>query len=144
MLFKCLVLALVASAWGRSTTPQQNTITEEARSQENSYLGDLRYVYKVYQECATRDLGPCLKLKLISAMDRVARNYAELPIFDGVSFVQDPKAVTLNEIKTEEEYESTLPRALNERDSALNTMIADKIATFFDTHTLQVSSNNTL
>ena len=138
MLLKCLVLATLATAWGRSTAPEQNTIHETPRAQENTFFGDLRYVYKVYQECAAKDLGPCLKLKLISAIDRVARNYAELPIFDGVAFVKDPKDVTLNEVKTEEEYESTLPRALNEKDTALNSIISDKGANFFDTHTLQV------
>ncbi|CAH1375166.1 uncharacterized protein Osi8 [Tenebrio molitor] len=137
-MFKCLVLfAAFAAVSARSAAPAQNAIPDEARAQDASYLGDLRYVYKVYQECAAKDLGPCLKLKLIAAMDRAARNYAELPLFDGISFVQDPKAAP-NEVKTEEEYEATLPRALSERDTALNTMIFDKVTHFFDTHTLQV------
>ncbi|RZB41620.1 osiris-like protein [Asbolus verrucosus] len=138
MLLKCVIIFwAAATAWGR-TTPLQNSIHEETpRSQDSSYFSDLNYVYKVYQECAAKDLAPCLKLKLISAIDRVARNYAELSIFDGIAFVKDPKA-SVNEIKTEEEIEATLPRALNERDTALNTIITDKITNFFDTHTLQV------
>lgn len=141
-MFKCVVIALfITSAWGRSATTFQNSIHEEARAQDTPYLGDLRYVYKVYQECSAKDLGSCLKLKLIAAMERIARSYNEVPLFDGITFVKDPKATTTNEVQSEEEIEATLPRSLDERDSALNGMIADKIASFFDTHSLQVRNH---
>lgn len=144
MFVKCLIIcALVAtSAWARTTGTSHNSIhhQEEARSQESpSYLGDLRYVYKVYKECAAVDLTSCLKLKLVAAMDRAARSYADMSLFDGVSFVKDPNAAaTPIESKTETEIEADLPRSLSERDDALNSMIAEKASSFLESHTLQV------
>lgn len=148
MVLKCVVLALVATtALARTTGTSQNSIHHEtARSEESSsYFGDLRYVYKVYQECAATDLTSCLKLKLVAALDRVARTYSEVPLFDGVTFVKDPKATpTQQEVKTEADIEASLPRAIEEREDALNNLIANKVTNFFETHTLQVSNNNML
>lgn len=145
MVLKCvLVLALAtATATARTAGTAQNSVHQDAaRSDESpTYLGDLRYVYKVYQECAATDLTACLKVKLLAALDRVARTYAEVPIFDGVTFVKDPKAAPVQqEVKSEAEIEATLPRALEEREDALNSLIANKVSDFFETHTLQVSS----
>ncbi|KAI4461707.1 hypothetical protein MML48_5g00002974 [Holotrichia oblita] len=140
MFSKCVLLAVfVTVACARSTATSQNAIPEETpRSEESaSYMGDLRYMYKVYQECAATDLSSCLKLKLVTAMDRVARNYAEVPIIDGVNFIRS-NDVPNEEIKSEAEIEASLPRALTERETTLNNLIFDKIATFFETHTLQV------
>lgn len=140
MVLKCFVLCLLAcSALARTTGTTQNTIHENARSEEGSYLGDLRYVYRVYQECSATDLSSCLKLKLLAAMDRVARTYSEIPLFEGVTFVKDPKAAAEPvEVKTEAEIEASLPRALEDRDDALNGLIANKVSSFFGSHTLQV------
>lgn len=140
MFSKCVLLAaFVTVACARSTATSQNAIPEETpRSEESaSYMGDLRYMYKVYQECAATDLSSCLKLKLLSSMDRIARAYMQVPIIDGVNFVKNDDAK--EEVKTEAEIEASLPRALSERDAALNNLIFDKVASFFETHTLQVS-----
>ncbi|KAJ8946004.1 hypothetical protein NQ314_009000 [Rhamnusium bicolor] len=141
MFFKYIVLtSVVTTVLARTTGTLQNSIHQEtARSEEsNSYFGDLRYVYKVYQECATTDLTSCLKLKLVAALDRAARAYAEISLFDGVAFVKDAKAVPIqDEIKSEAEIEASLPRALEDRDDALNNLIANRITNFFGTHTLQ-------
>lgn len=113
-------------------------VQEAGRSQESSYFNDFRFMYKVYQECAATDLSSCLKLKLIAAMDRVARAYNEVPLFEGVSFVKQTSAAQEEQVKTEADYEATLPRALAEKEEALNSMIVDKIFKFFESHTLQV------
>lgn len=143
MLFKCFILASVATAvFARSASAPQNSVTEEARSQDtSSYLGDFRYLYKVYQECAATDLTSCLKLKLVAAMDRAAKAYPTFTLFDGVSFVKESEAKDPTPVKSEAEIEASLPRSLDEKDKVLNTLIADKVANFFDTHTLQVTKN---
>ncbi|KAJ8952316.1 hypothetical protein NQ318_017210 [Aromia moschata] len=144
MLFKCTIIltTLVVTALARTAGTSQNTIHDASpRSEEsNTYFGDLRYVYKVYQECSATDLVSCLKLKLIAAIDRAARAYPEIPLFDGVTFVKDPKAAegTTEDPKTEADIEASLPRALEERDDALNNLMTNKIANFFETHTLKV------
>lgn len=143
MFSKCVLLALLATtAWARSATNTANTIPhEEARAEESSasYLGDFKFMYKVYQECAATDLTSCLKLKLIAAMDRAARSFAQVPIFDGVSFVKEPNAAPESTAAvTEADLEAQLPRSLEERDSALNNLIFKKIGSFLESHTLQV------
>lgn len=142
MYLKCVIFTLVAAlavASGRSTASSQtNAIPQEsARSDSDSFVGDLRFLHKMYQDCASSDLSTCLKLKLVTAMDRAARAYPVVQIMDGVSFVQDDSEQP-GTAQSENEIEANLPRALNDREDALNSLIVDRIFTFFQTHTLQV------
>lgn len=98
-------------------------------------------MYKIYQECSAADLSSCLKLKLITAMDRAARSFSDIDLLDGVTFVTDQNKA--NEVeqaapRSEAEIEATLPRSLNERENTLNSLIMEKVANFFDSHSLQV------
>ncbi|KAL3268023.1 hypothetical protein HHI36_007156 [Cryptolaemus montrouzieri] len=141
MFVKCVFLAFAVTAVAaRSTTGHQNSITQEehkARSEDShSYYGDIRYLYKVYQECSATDFSSCLKLKLVAALDRVAKS-TDFTIFDGVTFVKD-ESVPSSQPKSEVEIEATLPRSLEEKDSALNTMLTDRVSNFFNTHSVQV------
>ncbi|XP_017781606.1 PREDICTED: uncharacterized protein LOC108566306 [Nicrophorus vespilloides] len=148
---KCVLLALVAfsgTVWARSAVTNGNAIPSEetARTDEtstSSYLGDFKFMYKVYQECAATDLTSCLKMKLITAMDRAARNFNQVPIFEGVSFVKEDNTNVNAESSpiTEAQIEAQLPRSLTERDGALNNIIFDKVGNFLQTHTLQVKPN---
>lgn len=119
----------------------QNSVTENEiprGADSYSYLTDFRYMYKVYQECASQDVTSCLKLKLLAALDRAARTYS-LNVLDGVSFVKDPKANIQDEApKTEADIEASLPRSLNEKDEALSGLILNKVSSFLESHTLQV------
>ncbi|VEN54173.1 unnamed protein product [Callosobruchus maculatus] len=117
----------------------QHSTPRASESSAAGYLADLRYMYSVYQECASSDVTSCLKLKLIAAMDRVARSFNEIPIFEGVTFVKDPKATVVDtEPKSEAEIEANLPRSLEDKQDALNGMIADKVSNFIGSHTLQI------
>jgi len=112
---------------------------ESARGiDETSYFGDFKFMYKVYQECAATELSSCLKLKLIAAMDRAARSFNQIPIVDGVAFVKESNIVEDSTPVTEADLEAQLPRALAEKDSALNNLIFQKLGQFFESHTLQV------
>ncbi|KAF5286524.1 hypothetical protein FQR65_LT12528 [Abscondita terminalis] len=139
MILKYFVaVLLVSGAWARTSSSNLNEIPNEARSDESSnfYSSDLRYAYKVYKECAS-DLSPCLKLKLVSAMDRALRSYSEVSLMDGIKFVKDVNAPSEPEPKSEAELEATLPRGLD-RENALNSLIIEKLSNFFNTHSLQV------
>jgi len=144
MFSKCVIVAFlaIAAVQARSTANTINAIpaAESARSDEgvSSYLGDFKYMFKVYQECAATDLSSCLKLKLIAAMDRAARSISQVPIFEGVSFVKEANIIEDSTPVNEADIEASLPRALAEKDSALNSMLFQKIGHFFETHTLQV------
>lgn len=149
---KCVIIAffaVVALSSARSTTSSQtNAIPQEtARADESSFASDLRFLYKIYQECSVSDLSTCLKLKLVTAMDRASRSFPVVQILDGVTFVKETSAVEQQQqpaaVKSEAEIEASLPRALNDREDALNSLILDKIFDFFQTHTLQVCSIST-
>ncbi|KOX80176.1 hypothetical protein WN51_08353 [Melipona quadrifasciata] len=138
------ILLAVASARSAETNPTTNSINEEtARSTENNNVfGDLRQMYQIYKECADEDLSSCLKVRLLSAIDRVSRS-AQLNIADGVTFVQDDPISSADEPpKSLQEIEAGLPRALDDKEDALNTMIFDRVMKFFQSHTLKLKLSN--
>ncbi|KAL6432063.1 hypothetical protein ACFW04_006643 [Cataglyphis niger] len=143
--YVCLAV-LVTTVFARSAeiNPTSNSINEQqtARSSGIGVFGDLRYVYQVYKECAGAELSPCLKLKLLSAMDRISRN-VQLNVADGVTLVHDESAANESEPeKSLQEIEASLPRALDDKEDALNSMIFDKIVKFFQSHTLKLKLPN--
>lgn len=140
---KCFVLlCLFGASVARSTPNQQNAIPQEEGRSENdatSYLGDFRFLLKTYHDCAQTDLSSCLKLKLVTALDRASRSFKDVSILEGVSFVKDNAApVDKTPAKSESELEASLPRSLNEKEDTLNGLILEKIFGFFQSHTLQV------
>lgn len=141
-----VLAVLLATAWARSaeTNPVANSINEEsARSSGNSNaFGDLRQMYQTYKECSNEELSPCLKVRLLSAIDRVSRSI-QLNVADGVTFVQDEQ-VSIDEEpqKSLQEIEASLPRALDDKEDKLNTMIFDKVIKFFQSHTLKLKLPN--
>ncbi|OAD62710.1 hypothetical protein WN48_06909, partial [Eufriesea mexicana] len=137
-------LLAVASARSAETNPTTNSINEDTpRSTWNSNVfGDLRQMYQIYKECVDEDLSSCLKVRLLSAMDRVSRN-SQLNVADGVTFVQDEPASNAEEPpKSLQEIEASLPRALDDKEDALNNMIFDKVVKFFQSHTLKLKLPN--
>lgn len=141
--FVCLALLLAsASARSAETNANTNSIDEQsARSASTGVFGDLRYVYQVYKDCSGSELSSCLKLKLLTAMERVSRN-TQLNIVDGVTLVKDEQAATEEEPRSLQEIEASLPRSLDDREDALNSMIMDKIVGFFQSHTLKLKLPN--
>lgn len=141
MFSKCVILGLVLHVViARSTGgAQENSLHETSRSSESSSIfGDFKYVYKVYQECAAKDLTSCLKMKLITALDRASRSYNEIPLFEGVRFMREANAPPQEELKSEAELEANLPRSLEDRQDALDSLISNKVSNFLESHTLQV------
>lgn len=103
-------------------------------------IGDIKFFYDTYKECSSSHLTTCLKEKVLLIMNRVSRSTMGIKLIDGVTFVPDEQEpLEESSIKTKEDLEQVLPRALEEKDRALDNMIFDKIASFFKSHTLQVS-----
>jgi hypothetical protein len=103
-------------------------------------LGDFKFLYKTYADCASAELSTCLKLKLFTMLDRVARSLNDVKVTEGVQFTRDPEApVDETPAKTEKEIEAELPRSLEAKNGQLNSLLFDKVMSFFQSHTLQVS-----
>lgn len=106
---------------------------------EDRYLDDARYIFKTYQECASQDLSTCLKLKLYSVIDRVARSNSDFKVYEGVTFEKEEGAADEEQpTKSEQEIEASLPRSLDDKEQTLNQMIMDRVLSYFDSHTLKV------
>lgn len=112
---------------------------DEARS----YLGDAKYLLKTYQDCASQDLSTCLKLKLYTVVDRIARSTNDFQVYEGVTFEKEEGAADEPQVpaKSETEIEASLPRSLDDKEQTLNQMIMDKVLSYFDSHTLKVISD---
>lgn len=109
----------------------------------SSYFGDIKYLYKTYQDCSASDLSTCLKLKLFTIIDRVARSNNDFKVYEGVSFVKDEEEQPEESVpKSEDEIEASLPRSLEDKEQSLNTLIMDKIMSYFGSHTLKVRKQN--
>jgi hypothetical protein len=142
MFRKAISLCLVSLIVGRivAQVPQPQEKSEEAPRAAKSYFGDVQFLFKTYQDCSVGDLQTCLKLRLFTILDRVARSNKDLKLTEGITFARDADTpVDTTPVKTEKEIEAALPRSLDDKDSSLNSLIFDKIMSFFKGHTLQVS-----
>jgi hypothetical protein len=97
----------------------------------------VKYVMRIYDECTKSDgVLPCLKKKAILFFDRAARMDA-IPLINGIEIVKsgepDIKPISENDI------ESNLPRNLADKNEALTDMLWDRIATFANSRTIQLS-----
>uniref|UniRef100_A0A182N5P1 Uncharacterized protein n=1 Tax=Anopheles dirus TaxID=7168 RepID=A0A182N5P1_9DIPT len=151
-LFKCLLvigcLATVSFAHSASATlPISSNSIDDGQQQPQqqqtpragSYLGEIKYLYKTYQDCASADVSTCLKMKLFTILDRVARSAKDFKLSEGVRFVRDQESpADAAPLKTEAQLEAELPRSLDEKERSLNSMLFDKVLSFFQSHTLQV------
>jgi hypothetical protein len=115
-------------------------VARDEDNQARSYFGDAKYLLKTYQDCASQDLSTCLKLKLYTVIDRVARSANDYKIYDGVTFVKEEGTVDedVSAPKSESEIDASLPRSLDDKEQTLNQMIMDRVLSFFDSHTLKV------
>lgn len=143
MFSKCLlVLCSVTLVLARSAPTSKNSVTMEDKARSlvgSSVFNDLRYIYRTYQECSTTDLTVCLKIKLLTSLDRASRSVGNVSIGDDIKLVrQESSPVDETPIKSTEEIEESLPRSLSDKQTALNSLIFSKIVNFFNTHTLQV------
>lgn len=106
---------------------------------------DLSLMFRIYQQCASENLSVCLKVKLLTGLEKAFRPSKTLKLIDGVQFVNavDDENITRRNgakvtLLTENDIEATLPRGLDAKEHVLNNMIFKKLAGFLQDHTLQV------
>lgn len=111
------------------------------RSDANSIFSDLKFVYRVYEDCSAKDLSSCLKMKIITALDRADRSLSELKLADGISFVRDSSVKEDSTPMSENEIEASLSRSIDSREDSLNQLMFDKMMQFLQSHVLQFKLN---
>lgn len=102
---------------------------------------DLSMVYRLYQQCSAENLSICLKVKLLTGLEKVFRSAKKVKLMEGIQFVKaDDSEVPTKPLLNEQELEANLPRALEAKEQVLTNMIFKNIAGFLQHHTLQVIS----
>jgi hypothetical protein len=145
-----VILLIAASVLGGGAESLRDDVLseEEPRSlAENedastSFLGtDLRFLFRIYNDCSQRDTSSCLKMKLVTALDRASKSRSDLKVLEGVVFTRDPSAVSDTSVHgkpiSEAELEASLPRGLQDKEDLLDGLIMEKILAFFKSHVLQ-------
>lgn len=141
LVFSLTFLCVISVAYGHSAHLNKVDTEESQPRKASSYFGDIKYLYKTYQDCSASDLSTCLKLKLFTVIDRIARSNSDFKVYDGVTFVKDGEDESDESTpKSEVEIEASLPRSLEDKEQTLNTLIMDKIMSYFGSHTLKVKS----
>lgn len=148
-MLKCLVfLCATTTVLARTMAVNKKSIDDlpdmsknmEKSSSETSIFSDFGALYKMYQTCSNMDVSVCLKLKLLGVLDNASRSMKDIEVFDGVKFIHaDAEADVSEPIVTEDELVKQLPRSLEDKENALTSLIWNKVVSFFQKHTLQVS-----
>ncbi|KAL9898257.1 osiris 8 [Glossina fuscipes fuscipes] len=102
---------------------------------------DLSLVYRLYQQCSGENLSVCLKVKLLTGLEKALRSARNLKLIEGIQFVRSKSDDTETKIKpilNEKDIEAVLPRALEAKEQTLNNMIFKRLANFLQDHTLQI------
>ncbi|XP_017103609.2 uncharacterized protein Osi8 [Drosophila bipectinata] len=101
---------------------------------------DMSMVYRIYQQCSGDNMSVCLKVKLLTGLEKAFRSAKTLPLMDGIQFVssggesEEIKRAPINE----QDIEAVLPRSLEAKDQVLNNMILKRVGNFLQDHTLQI------
>ncbi len=96
------------------------------------------FVSKIYGDCESKDyeLMDCLKVKVISFLDRVSRSDV-IELDESVSLVRDGGREDRGRALSENDIESTI--ATNDQKAGhLNQMIFDRLAKFLNSHSLKI------
>lgn len=130
----------VNSVTEESDSPAQSQTSSGSSTSPSNVWKDLSMVYRLYQQCSTENLSVCLKVKLLTGLEKVFRSAKKVKIMDGIQFVKadDLELPTKKALLSEQEIEANLPRALEAKEQVLTNMIFKNLATFLQHHTLQV------
>ncbi|XP_049809345.1 uncharacterized protein LOC126252492 [Schistocerca nitens] len=142
-----LLAAAVACTQARSVleTNSVDPADEDEGTWSTVLLRDLRMVYKTYRDCETRgkDVTTCLKVKLLTELDRAARSRApNLRLVDGlVTLVRDDSAdgADSRPLPSEQQLVETLPRSAEDKQQSLDALLVDRASAFLRSRSLQLN-----
>jgi len=124
---------------------QDNIETENQTINEVEDDGNWKVLYRLITDCAkTSDISVCLKMKVVTFLDRIVSLRTPLQINDYISLARDPaykegpQGRSMKPL-SEAQLEESLPRAMDERSSRLDEMIQEKLGNFLQSRSLQMS-----
>lgn len=118
-----------------------HSLVNEDQQTNSSYATSpgLRSMMRIYDECQRSDGGitMCLKKKAVTFIDRISKMDV-INVGDGVRVVgMDGAAVKIEKPFNENDLDQM--RSLDDRDSYLNEMLAEKLANYISGRKIQIS-----
>lgn len=137
LVFACLFLAVAQSAYGHPTAEEASAPAEEAPAAIN-----YNKVYEVVQECSQKDMSTCLKARALQYVDRLLRKSENIDVLDGVTLVKSESVESSRGLNgrslSESELDENLVKDDDEKDAQVENLLLDRVARFFESHTLQL------
>lgn len=154
MLKHVIVLCAIATTvLCRNTASKYNALNSEQLSDktignndknDDSFFNwmDISSIYHKYKNYTNSDISVFLKLRLLSTIDSIGKG--DIDLGSGVRFIKDDTFESGSRADDSGELNDNailkqLPRALNEREDVLSSMIWKRISKLLRSHTLQVS-----
>ncbi|XP_018321603.1 DEAD-box ATP-dependent RNA helicase 7-like [Agrilus planipennis] len=98
---------------------------------------EVRLAVKVLDECSRSDgFSLCMKKRALTVLDRLGR-MDKFTLFQGLDLVRVDGVRTTDNTISEDQLEKSLPRSADEKETALNTMLMDKLTTLMNSRNLQ-------
>jgi hypothetical protein len=116
-----------------------------AESSGDNFASASKVVYRAYEQCGKVKFGDvltCLKLRALKFADRMLRSDS-IQVVDGINIVktlpraEDRNGRQLNLEPIPEVNEAVLPTDPEEKQGKLNEMLVERMARFFQTHSVQ-------
>ncbi|XP_068150181.1 uncharacterized protein [Drosophila tropicalis] len=103
---------------------QQNRIQQASSGTSPvSFWKDMSLVYRICQQCTGENMSVCLKVKLLTGLEKAFRSAKSLTLFEGVQFVSsspdNQQGSKLPSI-SEQDIEAVLPRGVDAKEQVLN------------------------
>ncbi|XP_046868790.1 uncharacterized protein LOC124461299 [Drosophila willistoni] len=121
---------------------QQNRIQQASSGTSPvSFWKDMSLIYRIYQQCTGENMSVCLKVKLLTGLEKAFRSAKSLTLFEGVQFVSSsPDNQQRSKLPSisEQDIEAVLPRGVDAKEQVLNSMIMKRVGNFLQDHTLQI------
>ena len=139
-LYPALFVSVFCGVLTQDNIEKENQMINEVKDN-----GNWKILYRLLTDCAkTSYISVCLKMKVVTFLDRIVSLSAPLQINDYISFVRDPaykEGPYGRAMKplSEAQMEESLPRATDERSSRLDEMIEEKLGNFLQSRSLQMS-----
>jgi hypothetical protein len=139
-LYTVLFVTAFCGVLGQDTFEAENQTMNEVEED-----GNWKVLYRLTTDCAkTSDMTVCLKMKIVTFLDRMVSLRAPLMINDYISLARDPaykegpQGRSMKPL-SEAQLEESLPRSMEERSNRLNEMIEEKLDSFLQSRNLQMS-----
>ncbi|KAH8295184.1 hypothetical protein KR018_008377 [Drosophila ironensis] len=125
-----------------SSAPKPLSPASSLGSGSQGIWKDMSLVYRIYQQCSGDNMSVCLKVKLLTGLEKAFRSSKTLSLTDGIQFVssggESGEEASQRAPISEQDIEAVLPRSVDAKEQVLNNMILKRVGNFLQDHTLQV------